>query len=171
MLKQIFAIVGYTNWGKSNTLYELFGKRQFFPLKSPIRTKRFDHLKFTVINASNEDRITREYLDRLKTVLKTHWDDDPIFFITVSLIFDNGKHDIKPVFDYLNTLSDFEVNYIVLDNGWFTKNSLSSKDISLMNDYVDSETIHHFPVAINESKAAFSERTIQVAEKIRELLM
>ena len=28
-MKKIFAIVGESNWGKSNTLYELFKKRQY----------------------------------------------------------------------------------------------------------------------------------------------
>lgn len=170
MPTKIFAIVGYTHWGKSHTLYDLFDRRQFFPLKRPITPQRFGSLKFTVINASNEDRPTKDYLERLQEVLAHHQDSDTIIVITISLIFNNGIHDAKAVFDLLNGLTVFDVNYILLDKGWFTGTSLSTEDVQSMEGAVELSKIHHFQEVINESVPAFSQRTVRIAGKITELL-
>ncbi|HLK30104.1 MAG TPA: hypothetical protein VKT28_16100 [Puia sp.] len=166
MTKKIFAIIGYTDWGKSNTLYELFNRRQFFPLKSPISCKTFDTKKFTVINASNEDRLTKEYLKRLKEVLKKHINVDTTFVITISLIFDNGSHDVKTVFEYLNSLTDFDITYIVLENGWHKNASLKADDIAQMENEIDDSIIKYFDTPINQSKTKFKERTDKIIELI-----
>lgn len=170
MPKKLFAIVGYTNHGKSNTLYELFDRRQFFPLKSPIIAPRFGSLSFTVINASNEDRPTQDYLNRLQGVLEHHQDSDTIFVITISLIFDNARHDANAVFDYLNSLSDVDIHYLVLDHGWFAGKSLTRADIDAMQQLVEPGRIHRFGEVINTSKTAFTNRTNNIARKITELL-
>jgi len=104
MPKQIFAIVGYTDWGRFNTLYKQFKIQRFFPLRSPIKAPIFGECSFNVINASNEDKTTKEYLDRLKKVLKKHRNDAATFVITISLIFDGGTYDVKAVLKYLNKL-------------------------------------------------------------------
>lgn len=170
MSKQIVAIVGYTNWGKSHTLYELFQRRQFFPLKSPIASKLFGGYKFTVINASNEDRQTKKYLERFKQVLEKHNESGSIFFITISLIFNNGSHDVSPVFDFLNKLPNTKVDYMLLENGWSAGKTLATSDIGLMYHAVGAKTIHRFSDIIDQSKPAFSERTFRIADKVSNLI-
>jgi hypothetical protein len=162
MTKKIFAIVGYTDWGKSSTLYELFDRKQFFPLKSPICCDTFATKKFTVINASNEDRLTKEYLNRLREVLKKHTNIDTTFLITISLIFDNGSHDVKAVFEYLNSLTDFNITYIVLENGWYKSSSLKTNDITQMKNKIDIGNIKYFDTPINQSMSKFKERTDKI---------
>jgi GTP-binding protein EngB required for normal cell division len=36
MEKNIYAMCGYSNWGKSYTLYEMFNEKNFQPEKSPV---------------------------------------------------------------------------------------------------------------------------------------
>jgi GTP1/Obg family GTP-binding protein len=169
MSKQIFAIVGYTNWGKSNTLYELFNKKLFLPLLSPITSDKLADLRFTVINASNEDRTTKAYLERLKAVIKKHKATNTTFVITISLIFNDGSHDVKEVFRFLNSLEGFHIDYLILENGWYKGDVLLIEDLKLMKDHVSLADIHHFSGPINESKGAFSKRTKQIAETIKRL--
>jgi hypothetical protein len=169
MEKQIFAIVGYTNWGKSHTLYELFNKKQFLPLNAPIFSSYFGKLPFIVINASNEDRPTKEYLDRLKSVLKKHKSTPTTFLITISLIFKEGNHNVREVFKYLKSLADFEVDYLILEKGWYKGDIISEDDLNLMKTYTESESRHLFTDAINESKQAFKKRTKIIAEAIQEI--
>lgn len=89
--------------------------------------------------------------------------------ITISLIFNDGSHDVKEVFRYLNSLEDFDVDYLILENGWHRRKVLLAEDLKLMKDYVSPTDIHHFPGLINESKGAFGKRTKQIAETIRGL--
>jgi hypothetical protein len=88
----------------------------------------------------------------------------------IRLIFNNPNHDAGPVFDYLNTLRDYDVHYIVLEYGWFGKQRLSSEDIGAMKECVDNTTIHHFSSVINESPVAFADRTTSIADTIIRLL-
>ncbi len=164
MKRKIFAVVGYTAWGKSNTLYELFGKRQFFPLKSPISAEQFGDKKFTVVNASNEDKPTNEYLKRLKVVLEEQSRSDIIFVITISLIFDGGICDVKKVFDYLNSLTNYEIHYIILEKGW-NGESLKAEHLQKLEGKISKENskIHSFDTLINKSKRQFKERTDEIA--------
>jgi len=124
--------------------------------------------KFTVINASNEDRPTEVYLERLEMVLNYPREQEVINVITISLIFKQDNHYVKPVLDYLNTLSDtFDVHYIILNNGW--KNGTLDKDsISQLKAIVnDDDRIHEFKNEINFSKTAFNDRTEEILETIK----
>jgi len=166
MPKKLIAIIGYTAWGKSNTLYTLFDRKRFFPLKSSIWTENFPSKRFTVIEASNEDRSTEEYLNRLKTVLKKHKNSETIFTITISLIFNRKKHDVMPVFNYLNSLADFSIIYIVLKKSWYKNQSLQPKDIAQMKNKAKANRIKYFDEMINESKKNFNKRTEKIAKFI-----
>ncbi|MCD2425505.1 hypothetical protein LQ567_22160 [Niabella pedocola] len=168
MQKKLFAIVGYTNWGKSNTLYDLFGRRQFFPLKTPISYDRvFGDKKFSVVNASNEDRPTHDYLERLKNVLEIQRNANAYFVITISLIFNDGSHDVKPVFEYLNSLADYDITYLVLKNGWEPGASLKEDDLTRMRE-VATGRIVDLDTVINKSNANFRERADKIVSIINE---
>lgn len=106
--------------------------------------------------------MTKEYLERLKEVLKTHKNIDTTFVITISLIFDNGSHDVKAVFEYLNSLADFDITYIVLENGWYKNSSLKTSDITQMQNKIDRGNIEYFDTEINQSKINFKERTDKI---------
>jgi hypothetical protein len=167
MAKKLFAVVGYTDWGKSNTLYELFGRRQFYPEKSPITSDYFEQKKFTVVNASNEQRSTRKYLDRLEDILKKQEKADTIFIITISLIFNDSSRDVKEVFRFLNSLEGFKVFYLILKNGWNPNSSLKAYDIARMENKVRRSKLVFFNAVINQSADSFSVRTQKIAEFIR----
>lgn len=170
-MKNIFAIVGYTNWGKSNTLYEIFERGNFWPLKSPIQSSSFPGKKFTVINASNEDRPTTDYLERLESVLKHHHDNNITFVITVSLIFEEGhSRSVIPVIDYLNQLKDYNVHYIVLNSAWFKNSVLEKVDISSLESNVENGTIEIMEESINESSRNFTIRTNRIIEIIKTVI-
>lgn len=168
MKKQIFAIVGYTNWGKSHTLYELFDRKNLQPLYSPIKNKKFGSRKFTVINASNEDKPTKEYLERIKKILKLHKDSESTYVITISLYFDGGRHEVNSVFNYLNSLNDYEIHYVVLTNGW-SGGCLTTDDLRQMKNKITTGKIHSMDTVINQSKKSFSERTQKIATLINYL--
>ncbi len=170
MNKKIFAIVGYTNWGKSNTLYDLFDRKQFFPLKSPISTDYFKGKKFTVVNASNEDRPTEKYLDRLQSILKKHEHEDTIFVITISVIFNAGTHAVNDVFNYLNSLESYELHYLILVSGWYKNSTLKLEDTMRMEDNIKKGAIKYLPEIINQSKQNFSGRTKKIASYVARCL-
>lgn len=165
MKKKIFAIVGYTNWGKSNTLYGLFDRRGFQPLKSPIFTDRFPGTPFVVVNASNEDITTQKYLNRLKQVLQVHEHDNVVYFITISLIFQDNERNAQPVFDYLRSLVNYDVSYLVLVNGWYGA-MLSSEDLQKMEHSLSDQKIIYFKEVINESIENFKIRTNLIEKHI-----
>lgn len=167
MKKKLFAIVGYTNWGKSNTLYELFERRQFFPLKAAISCKRFGINKFTVINASNEDSPTDRYLKRLKDVLLQKELIDTTFVITISLIFDNGKHDAIPVFNFLNAQTHLDICYIVLERGWQVDSILRDNDREQMKKSVTHGDIVILNNKIDKTSAKFTKRTIEISDLMK----
>jgi hypothetical protein len=166
MAKKLFAVVGYTDWGKSNTLYELFGRRQFYPLKLPITSDYFDQKRFTVVNASNEQRSTRKYLERLEGILKKQEKTDAIFVITISLIFNGSARDVKEVFRFLNSLSGFRVFYLILENGWNPGSSLKAYDIARMENKIRRSKLEFFNAVIDQSGENFSARTREIAEFI-----
>jgi GTP-binding protein EngB required for normal cell division len=56
MEKNIYAMCGYSNWGKSYTLYEMFNKKNFQPEKSPVQTDKIPNQNSILINASIEDK-------------------------------------------------------------------------------------------------------------------
>ncbi len=168
MKRRLFAVVGYTDWGKSNTLYEIFERRHFFPLKSPILCKACGLKSFIVINASNEDRSTEDYLNRLKEVLEKHSNNDTSFMITVSLIFNNRSHDVNAVFEYLNSLNDFAITYLVLENGWYDKSTLHADDLALMDKKIKHGDIKYFSTMINKSVKKFSERSAEIIKVINQ---
>lgn len=170
MPKQLFAIVGYTDWGKSNTLYQLFDRWNFQPLKLPITPPKFKENKFTVINASNEDLSTARYLERLQEVLELQAGRVTVFVITISLIFNNPTHNANDVFDFLNTLPGFDNTYLVLDHGWKADTVLKESDLKEMKRAVRKGAVLHFEEIINESEGAFIKRTTRIAEAIQNKL-
>jgi chromosomal replication initiation ATPase DnaA len=168
-MTKIFAIVGYTNWGKSHTLDELFKKKHFKPLLNPIKIKDNEHLKFIVIEASNEDRFTTKYLDRLRNVIAQHRGKDVNFVITISLMFDSKNHNVQPVFDFLNGLSGFEINYLLLNCGW-NGGTIKISDLAKMQESISHDKLHLFNHDITRSKDRFTNRTDEIRNKIISLI-
>jgi|GEM_PF-3405438 len=170
-MKKLFAIVGESDWGKSNTLYELFKRKQFMPLKKPITVEGMPY-KFIVINASNEDRPLGEFLERLEKVLNEHEQEkEVIYVITVSLTFTENNHYVIPVLDFLNALSnEFDIHYIILNRGW-RNGALSDNSINRLKQIVnDDDKIHEFHQEINMLKTAFAERTKEISKTIQSLI-
>jgi hypothetical protein len=168
MEKNIYAICGYSKWGKSNTLYEIFDKKGFQPLKSPIQTKRIPGQDFIVINASNEDRPTEKYLKILKDIIKKHTNPNTKIVITISLLFNKPPYDPKIIIDYLNNLTDYNIYYIVLKNSWFKDESISKEDLDYLESYVDCKNgkIIICPDIISQNSDNFSNRVTKIIKII-----
>lgn len=166
MAKQIFVITGYIHWGKSHILYDLFNRKRYQPTKSPIPVDWLPGKCFTVINESNEDCPTEEYLDRLKEVLAIHEDNDCIFIITMSLLFDGDRHDVTRIIEYLNSLYDYEVAYLRLDHGWHRGAILHNDDLVKMSSIVEEREIVSFSSEINQSGDCFIARTQLIKDLI-----
>lgn len=105
-------------------------------------------------------------MERLEAVIKKQNANNTIIVITISLIFDNGSHDVKAVFNYLNTFRDFDVTYIVLENGWYKGDVLQSSDLEAMKGQVPPEKINYFSSVINDSKEEFERRTKEIEDKM-----
>lgn len=163
MKKDIYAICGYTHWGKSQTLYKIFNKEGFQPKKSPIKTTKIPNQDFIVINASNEDKPLGEYLTRLREIIKIHNDQNIKIVITISLL---SSHDPKRIIDYLNNLNDFNIHYIVLKNSWFKNESITKDDLSKLKDQVKNGKICICPDIISENSTNFSNRVNNIIKII-----
>jgi hypothetical protein len=163
--RKLFVIAGYPHTGKTVTLQTLFHRKSFFPFKRPIMATAFKNEQFIVINISDHNHRTADYLTRIKAVMASHTETYTSFIVIISLVFDDSIRDVKPVLQYFNQ-SGFDIYYMVLYSSIHDKRVISEADIELFRKLVSKGEIHFFDKLVTQSSLRFKERTTEVAKVI-----
>ncbi|PSL49292.1 hypothetical protein CLV51_101623 [Chitinophaga niastensis] len=167
--RKLFVIVGYPHTGKKVTLQTLFRRKGFFPFKRPIKAAQFGNKGFIVINISDHNHRTEDYLARIKAVMASHTETPASFMVIISLVLDGSIRDVKPVLQYFNQ-SGFDVHYLVLCSSMYEKKVISEANIELFRQHVSKGQIHLFDKLVTQSTLRFRERVEEVTKVIDVLL-
>ncbi|MFY0253049.1 hypothetical protein ACDQ55_03755 [Chitinophaga sp. 30R24] len=167
--RKLFVIVGYPHTGKTKTLQQIFHRKHFFPYKQPISTAYFGAEKFIVINISDHNHRTANYLLRIKDVMKYHTETQAYFLVVISMAFDNSNRDVKNILAYFNQ-SGWDIHYLLLSSSWYDKSIIKEQDVILFKQLIERGRIHILERLVTLSPIRFNERVEEVKEVILKAL-
>ncbi|HVI48061.1 MAG TPA: hypothetical protein VM802_24550 [Chitinophaga sp.] len=167
--RKLFVIVGYPDSGKRITLHHLFKRKSFFPFKNPIQAIGLDNTKFVVVNVTNRRRRTELYLSQVRDVLQWHAFSSTSFMIMMSLILDDGIHDVRKMLEYLNE-SSFDLYYLILESNVKNKGLIQEHHLETFSSLVKKGYIYHFETLVTSSPPRLKQRADEVKQVIRDIL-
>lgn len=155
--------MGFANWGKSNTLRNLFDRHTFFSTKSPIYLPQTDKL-FTVINMSNDDIGIQKYSDNFQAVSQLHNRRNHNYVITLCPVLDNGRKDCRPFFPIITT--GYSIHVITLGNKWHGDGNIDRQLANQIAGLIGTNNQLYCEEVIDKSATIFNQRTQRIRKYI-----
>lgn len=150
-------------------LQDIFERKHFMPFKAPINAPVFQDEKFVVINITNNRRHAPRFCAHISEVLRRHVMSAATFVVMISLVFDEGPMDARPVLNFLES-SGFQLHYLVMCSSWFEKQVIREEDLGLLQATATRGRIHRFDLLVTQSGLRFRQRTAEVVNVINEVL-